>query len=92
MTPKAVAIRWIDSTTFRNGWTNEVPSDLDCKEIISVGLLAKETEDSYILSIAHADLHGTSMFNDFFTIPKGCVKEFSEMAVKSDKKNAYKKK
>lgn len=75
MTMEVVKIRWIDSCASNMHWSlmDEFDGDIEPIEIISFGVLIKETEEC----ITIAQNYGINPHQccSLMTIPKGCIKE-----------------
>lgn len=90
--PRIVCILWIDSTTYRYGWSS-MPTEekIVPKTIMSCGVMVKEDEEAIILSTSYAPTHGGIMYNDFFVIPKGCIKQMYDMVIDDGKQKQKKR-
>ena len=90
--PDIICVVWVDSTTFRYGWSSLPSSGIEPKSIMSCGVLVKEDEESITLSTSYAPSQGTIIYNDFFVIPKGCIKERFSMVIEDVSKKQAKRK
>lgn len=84
---RPVILKWIDSQTIPNGWTNadeaigQAIVDMYC---FTSGFLIHEADDAYLiaLSINFSDDHTIHDVNGLIAIPKVCVLEC--VTVRSD--------
>lgn len=69
---KLVMIEWQDA------WANTI----DCTDILihtTVGFLYRETKDEICLAQSYYSVEDKINVNNFFGIPRGCIKKYSEL-------------
>ncbi len=76
---KIVVVRWVDSHSHMNAWTDDstiLPDKDDGVMIVSAGVLLEETDDW--VRITHTKAYGKHYGS--FSIPKGCVRSMDVVA------------
>lgn len=74
-----VEVRWADSCNSDFGWIHLEDLDTKVYEIVSVGFLVDETDDTLALS-SHYSLDDPHKVNTILMIPKSCVIELKELS------------
>lgn len=79
---KIAIIKWVDAAYNSSSWDrNALKKDFNLIELITVGQLFEEKEDSYILASEYALSEDT--FRHIVAVPKSCIKDIS--IIESDK-------
>lgn len=73
---KIVKITWVDSTSIRGGWMNDI--DYELMPITTVGHLISKDRDKVIITHSvgryKTDDCNAEDYYDIYLIPRGCIK------------------